>query len=74
MGLCDFELRGTTISSAAQPYSFYLLQCVQDAYTELERSVCADVDILLSKRCMTPILGASLDRRVGMRGNMEVWL
>jgi len=50
------------------------LQRVQGAYAELERSVCADVDILLSKCCMTPILGASLDRRVGMRGNMEVWL
>lgn len=73
VGLCNFELRGASISPAAQPYRFYLLKRVQDAYAELQDDVRTDVDTLLARCRMTPILGATINRGVDMQGNMEVW-
>ena len=73
MGTAEFTLRGEAIRALAQPYRFYLLQRLQDTYAALSREDQASVDALLSRCDMTPILKATLDRRITRTDNLEVW-
>ena len=69
----EFTLRGESISALAQPYRFYLLQRVQDAYAALPNDEQAGVDALLSRCDMKPILTTTLNRRIVRADNLEVW-
>ena len=73
MGTAEFSLRGESINALAQPYRFYLLQRVQDAYAALSGDEQADVDLLLADCGMTPVLTATLNRRIVRSDNLEVW-
>ena len=73
MGTAEFSLRGESINALAQPYRFYLLQRVQDAYAALSGDEQADVDALLADCGMTPVLTATLNRRIVRSDNLEVW-
>ena len=64
MGTAEFSLRGETITALAQPPRFYLLQRVQDTYAALSSDEKADVDALLADCGMTPVLTATLSRRI----------
>ena len=74
VGLGEFELRAVKIKALAQPYRFFLLQRVHDAYAALDSTARAQIDELLAACSMTPLLNAKLERRVGLANNMEVWL
>jgi len=74
VGMANFELRGKAISAIAQPFRFYLLQRVQDAYHQLDQNDREHVDALLAQCNMTPLLAAKLDRPAGFQENTEVWL
>ncbi len=73
MGTAEFTLRDETITALAQPHRFYLLQRVQDAYAALSGEEKADVDRLLADCGMTPVLTATLNRRIVRSDNLEVW-
>ena len=73
IGTADFELRGETVSALAQPYRFYLLQRVQDAYEALEPDDRAVVETMLETCGMLPVLSARLERRIVRADNLEVW-
>ena len=73
MGTAEFTLRGETINALAQPHRFYLLQRVQDTYAALSGDEKADVDALLASCGMTPVLTATLNRRIVRSDNLEVW-
>ncbi len=73
-GHAEFELRGKTIRALAQPYRFYLLKRVQDAYAALDAGARAAVDDVLERSGMAPVLDARIDREIGRQGNLEVWL
>lgn len=73
LGSAEFTVRGHTVSAVVQPYRFYLLQRVQDAYDALEPAEQAGVDQLLQACGMADVLTAKLDRRIARAGNLEVW-
>jgi glutathione S-transferase len=72
-GSARFSLRGETIDALAQPHRFFLLQRVHDAYAALSGDGKASVDTLLSDCGMTPVITASLSRRIVRSDNLEVW-
>jgi hypothetical protein len=73
LGSAEFTLRDETISALVQPYRFYMLQRVQDAYTGLGPEDKTSVNQLLKNCGMADILTAKLDRRIGRADNLEVW-
>ncbi len=73
IGMAEFTLRGETISALAQPYRFYLLQRVQDAYAALAPEDRAGVDEMLDACGLAAILTSTLDRRIIRADNLEVW-
>ncbi len=74
VGLCKFDMRGTTISALAQPYRFYLLKRTQDEYAALGDGDRQAVDAILESCNMAPLLGATLTRQIGRKNNLEIWL
>lgn len=70
----SFVLRGENITAGAQPYRFYLLQRLQDFYTELSvENKCASDKLFLS--CgLESLFTLKLERRLAQRDNLEVWL
>ena len=74
VGIAPFEVRGNTINALAQPYRFYLLQRVQDAFAALSETDQANVKSMLSTCGMGDILDVTIDRRIGRKDNNEVWI
>ena len=74
LGQCQFNVRGQTMTSVAQPYRFYLLQRVQEAYAAFEAGDRKRVDEMLAACGMADILAIRLDRPAGRADNLEVWL
>ena len=69
-----FDLAGTEISVAAQPFRFYVLKRVQDEFEALEEAGRAAAVELLSACGMRELLDLKLTRAIGRRNNLEVWL
>jgi len=74
VGLGTFEARGVTINAMAQPYRFYLLKRVQDAYAAMDAASKVDVDAMLAACDMSAVLDIRLSREIGIDNNREVWL
>ena len=73
LGTADFVVRGETITALAQPHRFYLLQRVQDAFTDLSDEQRSEVTALLEESGMKSLLGAALSRGIARSENLEVW-
>ena len=73
LGTADFTVRGETITALAQPHRFYLLQRVQDAFTELSDEKQTEINTLLEACGMKSLLAAVLSRRIVRSENLEVW-
>lgn len=69
-----FDLQGTDIEAWAQPFRFYLLERVQTAFKKLDLDSQASVLTMLEAMDMAPLLDISLDRQIGRKDNLEVWL
>jgi glutathione S-transferase len=74
IGNAEFSVRGQSISAVAQPYRFYLLQRVQQAYEELDAAARSQVEEMLAACNMGELLSIKLDRSLGRADNLEVWL
>jgi hypothetical protein len=74
LDMCQFTVRGQVITAVAQPYRFYLLQRVQDAYRQLEAREMTEVDQMLANCGLSEMLTIKLDRQLGRADNLEVWL
>jgi glutathione S-transferase len=74
VGNCEFELRGTQISALAQPYRFYLLKRVQNAFKDLDAVAQAEVQSLLTACNMSGLLEIKINREIGRQKNLEVWI
>ena len=68
-----FTVRGETITALAQPHRFYLLQRVQDVFTNLSDEKQAEIRALLEACGMKSLLAAALSRRIVRSENLEVW-
>ena len=73
LGTADFTVRGETITALAQPHRFYLLQRVQDIFTNLSDEKQAEISALLEACGMKSLLAAALSRRIVRSENLEVW-
>lgn len=74
VGMCTFEVEGTTITSLAQPYRFYLFNRIHEQYASLSESEREEVDSLLDSCGMSEIMHFKLSREIGRKDNREVWL
>ena len=73
LSTADFPVQGETITALAQPHRFFLLQRVQDAFTELSDEKQTEVSALLEACGMKSLLAAGLSRRIVRSENLEVW-
>jgi glutathione S-transferase len=74
MGNAEFRVRGRAVSAVAQPYRFYLLQRVQQAFEGMDAAARSQVEEMLAACNMGEILSITLDRSLGRADNLEVWL
>lgn len=69
-----FEVRGQSFETGAQPYRFFQLQMVQDAYQVCAKNERADVDTMLESCGLLELLEIKLGRRLMQQDNLEVWV
>jgi glutathione S-transferase len=72
LGMCSFELRGTTINALAQPYRIFLLQRLQDAYAAMPAGDRQATEGLLEEVGLGPLLRIRTRRRVERANHREV--
>jgi hypothetical protein len=72
VGMCSFELRGTTIKALAQPYRIFLLQRLQDACEAMRAADRQAVEGLLEEVGLGPLLRIRTRRRVERANQREV--
>lgn len=73
VGLATFEVEGETINALAQPYRFYLLSRAQAEFDALAPEDRDQVEQLLDRCNLLPVLNARLSREIGRENNQEVW-
>ena len=73
LGQCQFELRGQTLTSVAQPYRFFLLQRVHAVFDALDAAGQQAVQQMLDDCAMGELLSLRLDRPLAQVDNLEVW-
>lgn len=74
LGPCSFEVEGALMSAESQPFRFYILKRMQDAYEGMSDSDQAEVRNLLAGCEMIELLDLKLTRQIGRANNLEVWL
>jgi glutathione S-transferase len=73
-GKAIFTVRGQRFESGAQPYRFFQLQLVQDAYQACAENERSDIDAMLESCGLQGLLDIKLERRLEQRDNLEVWV
>jgi len=74
VGLCEFECEGSSFKALAQPYRFYLLKRMQDAFEDLPVADQESVRELLENCGMADVLNLRLSRKLQFKNNREVWV
>ena len=74
VGIAEFEVRGQSIKTIAQPYRFYLLQRLFAIYDEANASDKAILDELLASIDMAGLMDQRLSQSIGRANNLEIWL
>ncbi|MGI9294140.1 MAG: glutathione S-transferase N-terminal domain-containing protein [Pseudomonadales bacterium] len=73
VGTCHFEVDGVQFSAVAQPFRFYVLKRMQDAYEAMSGDDKRNVHKLLAQFDMGELLDLKLNRGIGRANNLEVW-
>ncbi len=73
-GKSHFVVRGQSFETGAQPYRFFQLQIVQDAYKSCDDAGRAGIETMLDSCGLQELLTIELDRRLEQRDNLEVWV
>ncbi|MFT5208441.1 MAG: glutathione S-transferase [Flavobacterium sp.] len=73
VGFGSFVVRDQTINAMAQPYRFFLLKRVQDAFDGLSSEAKIQVKTLLERAGFAEVLEITIDRNVVRNNNLEVW-
>ena len=74
VGICHFEVQGVQFDTMAQPFRFYVLKRMQDAFASMSETAQEDVRNLLASCGMSDLLALRLIRDIGRANNLEVWL
>ena len=72
--MCRFDVNGIEVEAIAQPFRFYVLKRMQDAYESFSKDEKAEVDIMLHTCNMRELIDLKLDRDIGRDRNLEVWM
>ena len=70
----NFVVRGQAFETGAQPYRFFQLQIVQDAYQACSAKQRGDIDAMLETCGLKELQEIKLERRLEQRDNLEVWV
>lgn len=73
LGTFEFSVRGVTLTTAAHPYRFFLLQRVHTIYESLDATARSQVEAMLTECGMAELLELGLDRQLCRADNLEVW-
>ena len=73
-GMTEFSVRNTLFQAAVVPYRHLLLQAIQQTFDKHEAPEREKIKTVLECCGMSDILDFRLDRRMGRRDNLEVWL
>ena len=73
VGLAPFKVRNVDINALAQPFRFYLLSRVQEAYGGLSTSDQKSVSDLLTACNLSEVLDIKINRGITRANNLEVW-
>ena len=74
VAMCRFDVNGIEVEAIAQPFRFYVLKRMQDAYESFSKDEKAEVDIMLHACNMRELIDLKLDRDIGRDRNLEVWM
>ena len=74
LGSIEFQVRGRTIKADIVPYRHFQLQRIHQIFDEVETKVQMQIKQMLESCGMANLLNIRLNRLIGRRDNLEVWL
>ena len=74
LGNVDFQVRDHTINAAIVPYRHFQLQRIHQIFDEVETKTQIRIKQILKSCDMADILNVRLNRPIGRKDNLEVWL
>ena len=74
LGNVEFQVRDHTINAAIAPYRHFQLQRIHQIFDEVETKTQIRIKQILKSCDMTDILNVRLNRSIGRKDNLEVWL
>ena len=74
IGNVEFKVRGRVITAAIVPYRHFQLQRIHQIFDEVETKTQIRIKQILKSCDMADILNVRLNRSIGRKDNLEVWL
>jgi len=74
LGNVEFQVRNRLIKAAIVPYRHFQLQRIHQIFDEVETKVQMQIKQILKSCGMADLLNIRLNRPIGRRDNLEVWL
>ena len=74
LGNVEFQVRDRLIKAAVVPYRHFQLQRIHQIFDEVETKVQMQIKQILKSCGMADLLNIRLNRLIGRRDNLEVWL
>ena len=74
LGNVEFQVRDHTINAAIVPYRHFQLQRIHQIFDEVETKTQIRIKQILKSCDMADILNVRLNRSIGRKDNLEVWL
>ena len=74
LGSVEFQVRDHTINAAIVPYRHFQLQRIHEIFDEVEKKVQVQIKQILKSCGMADLLNIRLNRPIGRKHNLEVWL
>ena len=74
LGSVEFQVRDRPIKAAIEPYRHFQLQRIHQIFDEAEKKVQVQIKQILESCGMADVLNIRLNRPIGRKHNLEVWL
>ena len=74
LGSVEFQVRDRPIKAAIVPYRHFQLQSIHEIFDEVEKKVQVQIKQILKSCGMADLLNIRLNRPIGRKHNLEVWL
>ena len=74
IGSVEFQVRDRPIKAAIEPYRHFQLQRIHQIFDEAEKKVQVQIKQILESCGMADVLNIRLNRPIGRKNNLEVWL